>query len=56
VELPSFKPGCAVGNKKSKVHHDSGGSGYEKAQKSANAVLFKSAADAEKADYTRSKR
>jgi DNA-entry nuclease len=56
VELPAFKTGCVVGNRKSKIYHVSGGNGYEKAQKSPNAVFFKSASYAERAGYTRAKR
>lgn len=56
LELPGFKPGCIVGNKKSKIYHTPTGSGYEKAKTSTNAVFFKTADDAEKAGYKRAKR
>jgi hypothetical protein len=56
LELPAFVAGCAVGNRQSKIYHVSGGRGYEAAQKSKNAVFFKTAADAEKAGFTRAKR
>jgi hypothetical protein len=56
LELPTFKPGCVLGNRKSKIYHVSGGNGYAAARESKNAVFFKTAADAEKAGYTRAKR
>jgi hypothetical protein len=56
VELPAFKAGCVVGNRKSKIYHVTGGAGYKAAQKSANAVFFKDAKDAERAGYRRAKR
>jgi DNA/RNA endonuclease G (NUC1) len=56
LELPAFVAGCAVGNRQSKIYHVSGGRGYGAAQKSKNAVFFRTAADAEKAGFTRAKR
>jgi endonuclease G len=56
VELAEFKAGCVVANRKTKIYHVAGGAGYKAAQKSANAVFFKNADDAERAGYRKAKR
>ena len=55
-ELPAFKAGCVVANRRSKVYHLPGGRYYESGQKSKDAVFFKTAKDAEAAGYRASKR
>jgi hypothetical protein len=41
-----------VGNRRSKKYHLPGGTSYERARESKNAVFFRTAQDAEKAGYT----
>jgi endonuclease G len=54
--LPAFEKGCIIGNKSTKIFHVPGGSGYERAKESKNAIFFSTAKDAEKAGYRASKR
>jgi hypothetical protein len=56
LELPAFREGCIVANRRSKVYHLPGGRYYEKGKDSKDAVFFKSAKDAEAAGYRASKR
>jgi endonuclease G len=55
-QLRAFQKGCVIGNKRSKVYHLPGGSGYEGAKKSKNAVFFRDAKAAEAAGYRAAKR
>jgi endonuclease G len=56
LELPAYVKGCVIGNRSTKKFHNPGGSGYERARQSKNAVFFKNAKDAEAAGYTPVKR
>jgi hypothetical protein len=55
-QLRGFEKGCVIGNKRSKVYHRPGSSGYERAKKSKNAVFFRDAKAAEVAGYRAAKR
>lgn len=55
LELAAFEKGCVIGNRRSNIYHLPGGRYYESMQSSANAVYFKTEADARKAGYRKSK-
>jgi endonuclease G len=54
--LSAFEKGCVIGNRRSKVYHVPGSTGYEKAKESKNAIFFKTEKDAEAAGYRAAKR
>lgn len=56
LEIPDYVTGCIIGNRKTRKFHVPEGRYYNQAKESKNKVFFKTAADAEKAGYTKSAR